>query len=401
MELHDAIHSEDSVRVGELLKDPGLDVNLRVDSMSPLYIACLREMEDIVKMLLDDPRVDPNLEGPDKAPAIHICDNGILKLLVNHPRISIKDLEGLYCDLIKKVNSERLEIVLSNPLVDPNTLTKEGYNPLVYISGYIESIGVIVKNPRINVNLECPIDEICPLYKSCKRGHHTTTEYLLSHPDIDVNKAREDDKRTPLHALTELESSWVLMNLLLSHPKINVNPRDIHGCTPFFYFCEKGIYNGAQKMLGDKRLEIDVMSNDGRTPFSCASEKTDLRLLKLLVLDGRRIDFSCRGDSKILTIIRSNPWKFRCELWREYNILDEKVTFLFTTSILISEGYLKHPPTGSDEVYEKHMRRFYDFVLELPMELRMIICNRICGSPQDIISVKTIKSNLRKHFLYE
>ena len=75
---------------------------------------------------------------------------------------------------------------------------------------------------------------------------------------------------TPLHAAFFNDHDEVV-KLLLAHPNINVNLKNMEGQTPLSFGCELGKVSVVRLLLKDPRVDITLDDNGGRTPLWHAS----------------------------------------------------------------------------------------------------------------------------------
>ena len=81
---------------------------------------------------------------------------------------------------------------------------------------------------------------------------------LKGNPDIDVNWVNEDDNNTTALHWASQYGQVEIVKVLLAHPGINVNVRDIDGRTPLQIACENGlesVVQVARVLLLDPRVD--------------------------------------------------------------------------------------------------------------------------------------------------
>jgi len=106
-----------------------------------------------------------------------------------------------------------------------------------------------------------------------------------------INWRNEDDffRSSLLHQAC-LQHRTSLIMLLLSHPEIEVNPKDRSGCTPLINTCHYGFDEAARILIGDERVDLNVEDYAGCTPLWWASYFNRIAFVRLIVASGR--DFS-------------------------------------------------------------------------------------------------------------
>jgi len=119
---------------------------------------------------------------------------------------------------------------------------------------------------------------------------------LRQNPDLDINQAADQFGSTLLHLASE-RGSVELVKLLLTHPDIDVNRKDVTGATPFFWACFMGNHEVVRRLIEDSRVRInEANQEDQETPIYWAAFFGDKDTLLWLVAAGRKIDFAKGKD---------------------------------------------------------------------------------------------------------
>ncbi|CDZ76381.1 Defects in Rab1 recruitment protein A [Legionella massiliensis] len=134
---------------------------------TPLHYAiAMNKNPEIIKILLDDPRIDPNVKGPGGNTPLYdaITNNNpkVIKMLLDDPRVdpNVKSADGyipLYDAIFINKNPEVIKLVLDNPRVDPNIKSPDGDTVLyeaIFLNRDPEIIKMLLENPRIDLNNE-------------------------------------------------------------------------------------------------------------------------------------------------------------------------------------------------------------------------------------------------------
>ena len=128
-------------------------------------------------------------------------------------------------EYIEYNDADELSDALTDEKVDPNVTNSEGWS-LLHIAcklGMLDCIEVLVRNPRIKVNIKGP-KRTTPLFFAIESKQLECAKLLLAHKNINVN-CLNDAKQTPLHyAIANDRVEFV--KLLISHPKINLSAID-------------------------------------------------------------------------------------------------------------------------------------------------------------------------------
>ena len=200
---------------------------------TPLSYAARNEHEGVVRLLLEQENVNPDLQDkigltPLAWAAARGCE-GVAKLLLEHEN------------------------------VDPNRPDKNGLAPLGWAAG---------------------------------RGHEGVVKLLLEREDVDPNRS-DKASRTPL-VFAALGGHEGVVKLLLGQENVDPNRSGNNGITPLGWAAGQG-YEGVVKLLLE-REDADPNRRDrtGRTPLECAAIRGHEGVVKLLQgregVDPRRAD---------------------------------------------------------------------------------------------------------------
>ena len=100
----------------------------------------------------------------------------------------------------------------------------------------------VVKNlaadPTLKINWQDSQFADTALNIACYQGREFVVEFLLTLPNIDVNKPNKDEA-TPFYIACQIGDKEVV-SPLLSHPRIDVNKPKNTGSSPFLIACGKG-----------------------------------------------------------------------------------------------------------------------------------------------------------------
>jgi len=132
------------------------------------------------------------------------------------------------------------------------------------------------------------------LYDAIRYGRVGEALSLLkNNPVINVNWKNPDHSQwSGLHAASFYGHAEVV-KLLLAHPNIDVNMKNISGQTPFSIGCWQGRVTVVRVLLKDPRVDISLDDNDGRTPLWHASRNGEHEVIKWFIASGRDL-----GDIK-------------------------------------------------------------------------------------------------------
>jgi len=359
-----------------------------------MWQACTEGDLEAVKKLATDPVVDINWVGEDRGdtPLHRACRFGwleIAKVLQAQEKIAMnKGNKGdgtpffIACQEGRK---EMVSLLLADPRVDPNKTSNKGVTPFFTAcgGGHKEVVSLLLADPRINLN-KSNDNGTTPFFIACQKGHKEVVSLMLTDPIIDPNK-----------------------------------PRDI-GVTPFSIACECGHKEVVSLLLADPRIDPDKPRNDQSTPLFVASQNGHLAVVQHLLASGREIDTRKRstfnnktaaeqgrqqpsvpkssGEAEEVFQRRKNNGPLCADLIDDYEREPEHlqvhrrlrcqpglreyfIGHLFVLVVFYSDSFV----VMNEKLAHSDTRRFFRMTSRLPLDLQMVLCNRIFGSPRDII----------------
>lgn len=199
-------------------------------------------------------------------------------------------------------------------------------------------------------------------------------------------------KNTPLHVACE-EGNITAVKELLMNSRVDVNAKNTDGQTPFYLACKKGRTEIVKMMLTQKRIDIDTITNKITTPLWISVNEGHKEVTDLLLMDGRPLETEVFNINDIIDLtfkysvldfLNKGVDEKRKKLIKRYEvIIERRVANTFAMVIMISHEYT----TSKDP--------FFAFILKLPAELQMIVCNRMLGSTKQFVSSKLVTEELR------
>ena len=229
------------------------------------------------------------------------------------------------------------------------------------------------KNPKLKGN---KFINTGALHEACKKDHDEVVKVLLAHPDIDVNL--EIDHQTPLM----ISSYWP-------------NPK-----------C-------AALLLDDYRVEVNLPDGEDHNPVYHAGRSGSIKVLELMIASGRFLDLKvesereheypmdaisgvweyCEADAvRLLKKFRKDPGGTTTELRKKLRCLHRNPADAFAAVVFLSDGYLRlKSRTGKTGIQAK---TFFKIAQRLPMELQMLLCQRVYSSKKTSIPTKDTEAAL-------
>jgi len=230
----------------------------------------------------------------------------------------------------------------------------------------------------------------------------------------------KDDGATPFFMASQNGHKEVI-SLLLADPRIDPNmPRDT-GATPFFIVCQEGQKEVASLLLADPRIDPNMPLDDQSTPLWYASQNGHLVIVRLLLASGRDIDTSTRSTyikktaaeqgramgertakteneteeeyqrrktsgpicADLIDDYEREPEHLRVlhQLRRQPGLREYFIGHLFALVVFHADSFM----IINEKTAHSHTKRFFKITSQLPLDPQMVLCNRIFGSPRDII----------------
>jgi len=240
---------------------------------------------------------------------------------------------------------------------------------------------------------------------------------LLADPRIDPNRP-ETTEATPFFIACQ-EGHKEVVSLLLADPRIDPSEPQNDGATPFSKAFEKGHKEVVSLLLADPRIDPNKPMNNQSTPLWFASQNGHLVVVQHLLASGREIDTELRSTFKNRTaaeqgrrVVSRGPKDTEEDFQRKKNsgplcadLIDEYgrdavavrnrlrrqpglreyfIGHLFALVIFHSDSFA----VMNDNTASSLTRRFFKISSQLPLEIQMVLCNRVFGSPKDIVLSK-------------
>ena len=247
-----------------------------------LMIACCNDNTEMVKLLLEKGKADPNIQNSVKYTALMYAgrNDTICQLLINNG--ADVDMTNIYTEtafFCASVVGNTKAVKTLIPLVCPGMIMMQdhcGCTPL-YVASQEGHIGVVEQllkakaNPNIAAN-----DGRTPLYTASEKGHIGVVEQLLkakAESNISANNGK-----TPLHAASCNGHSQIVQRFL--QEQVDPNIADDEGITPLYLASQEGRMDVVEKLLqagADPNLPVS-----GPTPLHAACFTGHLQVARLL-----------------------------------------------------------------------------------------------------------------------
>ena len=157
-----------------LLEDPRVD--LTIHGLSAMEASTLNGHAHVVQLLLKDGRVDPAME--ENLPLHQAAENGhadVVRILLNDDRVDPTSGENFALQAAcRKGHQQVVELLLSDARIDPSWPRQQPIK-LAAEKGHSELVRLLLKDDRVDPTF----DAFAPLLAAAVEGHETTVFVLL------------------------------------------------------------------------------------------------------------------------------------------------------------------------------------------------------------------------------
>lgn len=310
----------DSVR--KLLQTKGegfvLDINSKnSEQRTVLDLACRMGQFEIMKLLMEEEGIDVNLaNGHGASPFAVACGYGHLEIV---------------------------EYLFEDERVDVKGMTKDLASPffLACQEGHLNVVDYLFKKRIYDVN-GLDRDGQTPFMMACWIGHSKIVKYLMETNEVTMDHVKDVDQ-SPIYLACQ-NGFTDIVKLLLEDEKVDINLPSSDNATPFFVACQNGHYELVKFLLSlSKEVKIDTKwGAQGLTPLEQAKIMITLsrREWESSDLATSQRQKNCALIVQLLEKFQSNKEETKFELRREQGFTAQEAAVIFSTIVLITDGYL-------------------------------------------------------------
>lgn len=310
-----------------LLERQDCDINFRCVlydvATSPLSMACHFGNLDIVRLLLKQKGINVNgfwrdgkkgiplhealgvTEGIDKNREYINVD--VVKLMLEDSRVDVNERTALGYTAVHMLAARRLpttntlmRLVLAHQNLDVNLVTDSELSALSIAirQGHTENFKVLMNHKDICVNfMGSKQSWTAPMHEAVSFERPEMLKVLIQHQDVDVNVRMSCDDEmdsadaTPLYQAAQKDFPDIV-RLLLTCPTVEVNAVESHeGFTPLIIASYYGHPEVVELLLNHKGVDVSIQENTFcKTAFNlaCLACRTDV--VKVFLKSGHTID---------------------------------------------------------------------------------------------------------------
>jgi len=422
-----AIENNDIFMVKHLVYKAGCDPNYNKNNKhnkTILYRACELNLLDIVKYLILVPHLNPNIGNKNGITPLYIaCYHGYTSIV----KILLSKTQSQTQIVLNKQNkgiSKSKSYVKYN--IDVNACDKRGFTPLYAACCHdrYDIILLLLSCSKIKINKRTKNNNSV-LYAACYFGKLQVVAILLSDKRIDVNQTNDRDATAFLTACQmcgddsfDYENSNSLINdvpwsdrinivlLLLADPRVNINKTMDWNISPLWISSRFGHLSVIRHILASNRMvNINQASDyDGLTAYGhCLFQSytvyhiqqygdNTIETQKEHQLRTR----NCRLIADLLAKYNCDPSTTRTTLRQLPDIQPYFIAEVFTLIVLLCDDYLQPKQCYINDDNVKDVIRFFSITSRLPMDLQMVICNRMFMSQSNHVLSRHLYLAMKK-----
>jgi len=279
-------------------------------------------------------------------------------------------------------------MLLADPRIDVNKQTDDGSSPFLFAcqSGHKEVVSLLLADPRIEPNHQSVSDGATPFSKSCQYGRPEVVSLLLADPRIDPSKPL-DDGATPFFVACQ-EGHGQVVGMLLLDARVDPNSLAEESTSPLWMLSQGCFLEGARILLASER-QIDT------TTICTATGNTAAQQGRAMSAEEQEPEESLEDHNRRITNgslvadlideYERDSMSVRHRLRRTPGIRNFYIVHTFAVVVFFCDGFLR---INGATTPSSGVERFFKICSRLPLELQMIICNRMFGSPNDLVKSK-------------
>lgn len=286
--IHFASEEGHAGMVRLLLQQPKVDPNVRdTYGKTPIFYASDKGHEAVVKLLLEQKNIDPNpFTNAGFSPliqAVFSCHTPVVQLLLARLDVSPNEADKLYNQTplwlaVTFEEGDMFRMFLSRKDLNIDAASRYGETALGRCArqGYEAALQMLI---RAGADFNKANDDgQTPLSAAAAEGKVKMVEILLSQPNIDMN-ATDTKRQTALHRASECDQTKCMKMLLARTPPADNDIADLNGNTALHLAAAKGNKIAAKMLLKggwgrgdrDNKADINMQNKQANTPLALAA----------------------------------------------------------------------------------------------------------------------------------
>lgn len=212
----------------------------------------------------------------------------------------------------------------------------------------------------------------------------------------------------------------------MRHPELNVDTINKHGITPLHLTITNKHVGCLRILLASNKVDLTMVDNFGNSPYCAVLKSGNQDCLRAWIISGRdhliilnhkkykdRWTIEIKNTSSAfqadLKRLETDPEKFQRELRENEGYFEHAASDLFATVVYLCDDFFntrkpqaaKGSAPGGIQRYlaspgQMATVRFFGVVSRLPLELQMIICNRVYWLSRDLIPPQERETSFRQ-----
>jgi ankyrin repeat protein len=235
-----------------------------------------------------------------------------------------------------------------------------------------------------------------PFLLACCCGHKETAEIILKTDGFNSLNEKDDDGNTPFLLACYNDHKEIAEIILKTDGFNSLNEKDNDGNTPFLLACSNGHKEIVEMLLKvDGFNSLNEKDNDGNTPLLSAGwfgykeiVKMLLKQPKIIIPEQLKYYDDCEKKKEIQSLIelyKKDPQMVRTKL-----ILGDNLD-VYRHIVFTYDGYF------SIKEIENSSTRFMKIAVRLPLDLQMVLIQRLSLSTKQNITGKIFDDNIEDY----